>query len=169
MINASLGAHYSTRFVLTSVGLWWQTLLGLQATQASARLKTKLELLFDGQAALVYKGRDAIELVLRAYGLTDPSSVVLTQAFTCFAIEEAIVRAGATPHYADIGKDQLNKLFYSTYTTKADGKGSGLGLSVCKTIIKEFGGSIDIDSKIGGGTVVSIILPICCAGQDKLS
>src|SRR3990172_2798753 len=108
MINASLGAHYSTRFVLTSVGLWWQTLLGLQATQASVRLKTKLEQLFDGQAALVYKGRDAIELVLRAYGLTHPSSVVLTQAFTCFAIEEAIVRAGATPHYADIGKNQLN-------------------------------------------------------------
>lgn len=68
-----------------------------------------------------------------------------------------------------IGKDQLNKLFYSTYTTKADGKGSGLGLSVCKTIIEEFGGSIDLDSKIGVGTVVSIILPICCAGQDKLS
>jgi len=60
-----------------------------------------------------------------------------------------------------INKDQLNKVFRTSYTTKDDGKGSGLGLSVCKTIIKEFGGTIDLDSKIGEGTVASIILPKC--------
>jgi len=66
-----------------------------------------------------------------------------------------------------IGKDQINKLFCPSYTTKADSKGSGLGLSVCKAIIEEFGGSIDLDSKTGGGTVVSVILPKCCATRDK--
>ena len=60
-----------------------------------------------------------------------------------------------------MSKDQLNKVFCPSYTTKIDGKASGLGLSVCKTIIKEFGGTIDLDSKIDEGTVVSIILPKC--------
>ncbi len=58
-----------------------------------------------------------------------------------------------------ISKDQLDKIFCHSYTTKAEGKGAGLGLSVCKTIIEELGGSIDIDSKVGSGTVVSLILP----------
>ena len=63
-------------------------------------------------------------------------------------------------------KDQLEKIFCPSYTTKAEGKGAGLGLSVCKTIIEEFGGTIDLDSNIGEGTVVSIKLPKCFAKQD---
>ena len=65
-----------------------------------------------------------------------------------------------------MNKDQLNKIFCTSYTTKADGKGSGLGLSVCKTIIEEFGGTIDLESNIGEGTVVSIKIPKCSAEQD---
>lgn len=108
MINASLGAHYSAIFVRLSVRLWWQTLFGLPLGQASEQLREQLEQLFGGTAVLVYKGRDAIELALRAYGLTKPTDQVLTQAFTCFAIEEAIVRAGATPVYVDVGEGELN-------------------------------------------------------------
>jgi signal transduction histidine kinase len=65
-----------------------------------------------------------------------------------------------------MNEDQLNKIFCTSYTTKADGKGSGLGLSVCKTIIEEFGGTIDLESNIGEGTVVSIKIPKCSAEQD---
>ena len=65
-----------------------------------------------------------------------------------------------------ISNDQVDKIFYPSYTTKAGGKCAGLGLSVCKTIIKEFGGTIDLKSNIGEGTVVSIKLPKCTAEQD---
>lgn len=65
-----------------------------------------------------------------------------------------------------MSKDQLNKIFCSSYTTKTDGKGSGLGLSVSKAIIGEFGGTIDLKSNIGEGTVVSITLPKYSAEQD---
>jgi two-component system NtrC family sensor kinase len=68
-----------------------------------------------------------------------------------------------------ISNDQLDKIFNTSYTTKAEGKGAGLGLSVCKTIIKEFDGSIDIDSKAGSGTVVSLLLPKCSAIQEEHS
>jgi len=65
-----------------------------------------------------------------------------------------------------MSRDQLNKVFRSSYTTKADGRGSGLGLSVCKTIIEEFGGTFDLESNIGEGTVVSIKLSKCSGEQD---
>lgn len=65
-----------------------------------------------------------------------------------------------------ISNDQLEKIFYSSYTTKAEGKGAGLGLSVCKAIIEEFGGSIDIDSETGGGVVVSLTMPKCSVIQE---
>ena len=68
-----------------------------------------------------------------------------------------------------ISNDQLDKIFYPSYTTKAEGKSAGLGLSVCKTIIEELGGSIDIDSKAGSGVVVSLILPKCSAIQEEHS
>lgn len=108
MISASLGAHYSTSFVRQSVRLFWQVLLGWPVKKVSPDLKRSLEETFGGTAVLTYKGRDAIELALRSYGLTDPQSPVLTQAFTCFAIEEAIVRAGCLPAYADVEAKQLN-------------------------------------------------------------
>ncbi len=58
-----------------------------------------------------------------------------------------------------MSKDQLSKAFCPSYTARADGRGSGLGLYVCKNIIDEFGGTLSIASDVGVGTVVSIKLP----------
>lgn len=108
MISASLGAHYSPQFVKTSMKLFWRAALGWPMKKVSGDVKRLLEEKFGGETFLVYKGRDAIEVALRAYGLTDPQNPILTQAFTCFAIEEAIVRAGSRPAYVDVGVKQLN-------------------------------------------------------------
>jgi signal transduction histidine kinase len=47
-------------------------------------------------------------------------------------------------------------------TTKSDG--SGLGLSICRSIVWENRGSMKIDSDPGRGTNVSIRLPVANAG-----
>ena len=46
------------------------------------------------------------------------------------------------------------------YTTKPVGKGSGLGLSLCDTIVLEHGGEMHIESEEGAGTQVHVYLPI---------
>ncbi len=56
-----------------------------------------------------------------------------------------------------IAKDGLSRVFDPFYTTKPSG--TGLGLSVVHSIIKEHGGSIGIDSQPGKGTRVKIELP----------
>ncbi|MCY7339399.1 MAG: response regulator [Sphingomonas bacterium] len=47
------------------------------------------------------------------------------------------------------------------YTTKGQGRGSGLGLAQVFAVMQQSGGSVDIDSGVGRGTTVSMRLPAC--------
>lgn len=64
---------------------------------------------------------------------------------------------------ADTGKgipeSELGKIFEPFFTTKAVGKGTGLGLSISYGIIEKLGGKMRVQSKVGEGTVFTILLP----------
>lgn len=57
-------------------------------------------------------------------------------------------------------KETVERAFDAFFTTKPAGKGTGLGLSLCYSIMKNHGGSIDIDSTPGKGTRVNVYIPI---------
>ncbi|WP_243508900.1 sensor histidine kinase [Cytobacillus oceanisediminis] len=54
-------------------------------------------------------------------------------------------------------EETLNQLFVPFYTTKE--KGTGIGLSICRKIIEEHGGTINVHSNFSHGTVFEIELP----------
>jgi signal transduction histidine kinase len=61
---------------------------------------------------------------------------------------------------AGIPSEILNRIFEPFFTTKEVGKGTGLGLSVTYDIIKRHEGEIRVESEVGKGTTVIIIIPI---------
>ena len=54
----------------------------------------------------------------------------------------------------------LDKVFTPFFSTKARGKGCGMGLAICRGIIERLGGSISVDSDVGKGTTFTIRLPL---------
>jgi len=63
-------------------------------------------------------------------------------------------------------KESFNLIFapgFSTKTEISDVSGRGVGMDVVKTRINELNGSIEIDSKLGEGSVITIYLPLTLA------
>ena len=52
------------------------------------------------------------------------------------------------------------RIFEPFFTTKSTGESLGLGLSISRTLVEEFGGSLRFDARPGGGTLVSVALPV---------
>jgi PAS domain S-box-containing protein len=59
-----------------------------------------------------------------------------------------------------ISEENITKIFEPFYTTKKEGRGTGLGLWVSYGIIKSFQGDIIVESTEGSGTMFKILLPI---------
>ncbi|SDF78681.1 hybrid sensor histidine kinase/response regulator [Sulfitobacter delicatus] len=58
-----------------------------------------------------------------------------------------------------IPPETLEKVFDPFFTTKPVGKGTGLGLSTVYGFARQSGGRVTIDSVLGAGTTVSLLLP----------
>ncbi len=98
----SLGSNYTWQDALVALGGFFSP-----EKSAPSQLAKKLQQLFpDYFVTPTYKGRDALEIALRTLGV-GVGEVVLTQAFSCFAVEEAIVRCGAKPLYYDLEPNSL--------------------------------------------------------------
>ena len=59
-----------------------------------------------------------------------------------------------------IKQENLVKIFEPFYTTKPVGQGTGLGMSIAYRVIEAHNGKISVESELGKGTKITIILPI---------
>jgi two-component system NtrC family sensor kinase len=65
-----------------------------------------------------------------------------------------------------VPEDNLKRVFDPFFTTKEPGKGTGLGLSVSVQIIEAMGGRMEISSRLGEGTTVTVLLPVYEGGPE---
>jgi PAS domain S-box-containing protein len=64
-----------------------------------------------------------------------------------------------------MSQEVLERAFEPFFTTKASGKGSGLGLSIVYGFVKQSGGHLTVDSRLGYGTRIELYLPAAVAGE----
>ena len=72
-------------------------------------------------------------------------------------LEDRFVFAKIIDHGSGISKDDLSKVFEPYYTTKRTGH--GIGMMIVHRIMRDHGGDVGIDSKVGAGTIVTLRFP----------
>jgi two-component system, sporulation sensor kinase C len=95
----------------------------------------------------------------------------------CIRIEPRVAKEGVyisvTDNGTGIDPATLSCIFEPFFTTKSTGadKSMGLGLAVSHGIVHAMGGRIEVQSQVGVGTTVTILLPsqVVCALSQELS
>ncbi len=70
------------------------------------------------------------------------------------------IYASVTDNGSGVDNKDLPHIFEPFYTTKEEGKGTGLGLWVSYNIIQSFAGTINVESRVGEGTTFTLSLPL---------
>jgi len=97
-----------------------------------------------------------LNLLLNAKdAMPDGGSLTITSLTTD---DEAIFEIADTG--IGIPESHITQVFDPFYTTKPAGKGTGLGLAVCDSIISAHGGGISISDNQPNGTVICVKLPL---------
>jgi signal transduction histidine kinase len=69
------------------------------------------------------------------------------------------VEFSVVDHGCGIAPEQMNAVFDPFFTTKKRGEGTGLGLTIASGIVRNHGGQLNLSSRPGEGTTVTVRWP----------
>ncbi|RAP24181.1 Sporulation kinase C [Bacillus pumilus] len=64
-----------------------------------------------------------------------------------------------------MSEEDIQKIYDPFFSTKKEG--TGLGLTICATILKDHHGTMDVSSELGKGTAFHIYLPVCQKSRQQ--
>lgn len=118
-------------------------------------------------AADAMNGAGRIDMVLERMALPLESGAELRPGTAELAAGDYLV-LHVRDHGPGIPPDVLDRVLEPFFTTKAKGRGTGLGLSVAHGIMARHHGSIGIRSELGQGATFSLYLPVSHRAPDVL-
>ena len=128
-----------------------------------------VDLVLDLDGPLIMQGDSSqlqqvlVNVVINALHASQPGTQIIMRAREV----EGKIMAEVLDSGKGISDDNLARAFSPFFTTKPEGSGTGLGLSVSYGIIRKHGGSIILENRPEGGVRVEIILPRSSAKEDK--
>jgi two-component system NtrC family sensor kinase len=144
----------------------------LQLHEHSLR-RNNIQVEFHPQSGALSVIGDANQLVQVFLNLISNAEHAIREVRESGRIQIRIGRIGANVSvtFQDDGvgilPEAIPKLFDPFYTTKRPGGGTGLGLSICTAIVREHGGSIDVETLPVGGSAFTVFLPVANIDKDS--
>jgi two-component system NtrC family sensor kinase len=87
-------------------------------------------------------------------GRADPTVTIRTRLL------DGKVRIEVSDNGCGIAQEHLSSIFLPFFTSKPAGRGTGLGLSICYGLVRELGGSIEVESQVDVGTTFVVMVPV---------
>ena len=125
--------------------------------QVSVTLAEELPMIYGDEAQLK---QVALNLLTNAVDAIGEEGQLCVET----ARHDGGVRLAVSDTGCGIPEKNLDKLFEPFFTTKPVGKGIGIGLATCYTIVREHEGEIDVTSELGTGTRFVVTLPLRQSG-----
>lgn len=110
---------------------------------------------------LLVNARQALESMSAtvAAGRNGPSATRTPLIVIRTAVRDNMVTLEVSDNGPGIAPGELPRIWDPFWTTKEEGEGTGLGLSVVHGIVTGHGGTIDVESRVGHGTTFAVSLP----------
>lgn len=124
----------------------------------------KLEQVFLNIIGNARDSLDDMELIVNSYKVKDNTPAWAAswckkmEICTCQEYDHVIIEISDTG--AGIPKNVIDRVFEPFFTTKEVGKGTGIGLSITYGIVKEFDGTINVESEEMKGCKFTIRFPV---------
>ena len=157
----------TTEFVELDLGKVIQETLNLVEHQLR---KSAIEVKLDTQAALPpVKGNAGklqqvfLNLFLNARDAMEAGGTLAIHVWS----EDGFARIDVADSGQGIQPENLARIYDPFFTTKAARKGTGLGLSVTYGIVREHGGTIEVESRWGAGSRFRVELPLMSRGPQN--
>ena len=108
---------------------------------------------------LLINARDALEERAKTESAPAPRRILLHTLLEQSDSGEH-VKIEVSDNGMGVPEEIRERIFDPFFTTKSPDRGTGLGLSISKSIVEDFRGAIEIQSRPGAGTTVTISLPV---------
>jgi CheY-like chemotaxis protein len=124
--------------------------VGAVGVPAAALEQVAMNLVLNARDAMPSGGRLTVATALSRHNGSGGESAMLSVADTGVGMDEATRTRAFEPYF----------------TTKASGRGTGLGLSTVFGIVKQHGGHVDVSSAPGDGSTFHVCLPVVAARAE---
>lgn len=111
---------------------------------------------------LIVNARNAMEEKRKAFVVGDVENILTVKSYQ----EGGHVVVTISDTGTGISDEIKDKIFEPFFTTKKVGEGTGLGLSISYGIVKDYDGTIEVESEPGKGTTFRLSFPACDEGKS---